>query len=122
MKGLSVETLELPVEGTASVGTPESVELAPSLPSTVIGTIIAVHGKREAQVEFPGNPNGAAVCARSTVDLVPAHVGSSVALVFENAAPGRPIVIGVLYSADDARQGLDQPSSGTEIHIDGERL
>jgi Domain of unknown function (DUF6484) len=112
MKRISVE------DATADTAGSEPVPM--SLPSALVGTILAVHGKREAQVEFR-NPGSTMARARSTADLAPGFVGASVALLFENAEPDRPIIIGIL-SADAYAADSNAPAATTEIRVDGERL
>lgn len=71
-------------------------------------------------ITFQGQAGTAAIAARSVVDLHGAHIGRQVVLVFENADPDRPIVIGVLRDAGSSALG---PRAGTvEVDRDGERM
>ena len=45
-------------------------------------------------VDYPGNPAGAAVEARTTVELEPVRMGSEVVLVFRGGDPRSPIILG----------------------------
>jgi len=67
-----------------------------------------------------GRPGTIAVRARSVVDLHGAHIGRQVVLMFENADPARPIVIGVLRGA----QGWPLPNAPAQVEVDadGERM
>jgi hypothetical protein len=71
-------------------------------------------------VTFRNQVGTAAIAARSVVDLHGDHVGRQVVLVFEDADPTRPIVMGVLH---DAKQSALPPRPGTvEVDRDGDRL
>ena len=61
-----------------------------------------------------------ALAARSTIDLHSAHIGREVALMFENADPQRPLIMGLLQTTDSARPPLQ--SEHLEIEAEGERL
>ena len=86
----------------------------------VIGELLALTDEGLTPlVRFPGQSGSGAVRARSTVDLHAPHIGSSVALLFENGDADRPIVIGVLRAA------LGWPfdkNAQVEVDADGERM
>jgi hypothetical protein len=71
-------------------------------------------------VTYAGQPTAAAMAARATLDLDGRHIGRQVALLFENAEPCRPIIVGCL-------QGSHNPSipdlpGQIEVDADGRRL
>src|SRR6186713_1542124 len=66
----------------------------------VTGELIAIADEGQTPlVVFAGQTGTAAVRARSVVDLHGAHIGRRVVLMFENADPAQPIVMGVLRGA-----------------------
>jgi Domain of unknown function (DUF6484) len=118
----------------ALVGAP-AAPAAPALPEpvgaastgVVIGELLALTDDgRSALVRFAAGADGAdgaegaAVRARSTVDLHGAHIGKPVVLMFENADPLRPIVMGVLRG--EAAWPLGDKPGQVEVQADGERL
>src|SRR5450631_1123028 len=77
--------------GKASPGT---------LPGGVlIGELIGMMDGRTPLVLYPGQPNSAALPARTVVDLHGPHIGSKVVLMFERGDPEKPLVMGVLREA-----------------------
>ena len=63
----------------------------------IVGELIAMTDDgRTPLVLYPGQPGSAAIKARTVVDLHGAQIGRPVALMFENADPQKPIVMGVL--------------------------
>lgn len=86
----------------------------PRVPAPVIGRLVRCEAGGGAMVEFPGNPFGRPVAARTTTPIDPAAVGSEAVLLFENGDPARPIVVGVL------RPMADRP--GVAAELDGERV
>lgn len=78
----------------------------------VIGMLLGFRGARPLVV-YAGNPRSAAIEARSTVALGPADIGTEVAILFEDAARDRPLVIGRLLR--EAGAAPDAPAApGTE--------
>ena len=74
---------------------------------TVDGVVIGmILGFRDASplVVFPGNPQDAAIPARSLTRLEAGDVGSEVALLFEDGDRARPLIMGKLVepARDDA--------------------
>jgi hypothetical protein len=65
-------------------------------------------------VDFADNPLGRPVAARTTTSIDSAAIGGAVVLLFEDGDPARPIMVGVVRSADDA------PAVPAEV--DGERV
>jgi Domain of unknown function (DUF6484) len=87
----------------------------------VIGVLIGFKDEgRTPLVIFPSQPGDAAVAARATVDVHGSHIGREVALIFEEADPRRPIIVGLLQRADGAP--LMPPSGQVSVDADGERL
>ncbi|MBB6465312.1 hypothetical protein HNQ96_001159 [Aminobacter lissarensis] len=66
-------------------------------------------------VVFPGNPNDAAVPARSLTELTSAMIGAEVALLFQEGDPARPLIVGRIV--EPARK-----SPTPQIIRDGERV
>jgi hypothetical protein len=94
-------------------------DAAAAFAGVVIGQLAGIRAGTPL-VLYPGQPGTAAVAARSTIDLHGAHVGKALVLMFEQADPGSPIVVGVLRPADAATQA---PGTGlVEIDCDGDRL
>jgi hypothetical protein len=67
----------------------------------VIGLLLAFQDG-QPMVVFPGNPRDTATPARSLARLSPDDLGSEVALLFEDADPARPLIVGRIV--DPARQ------------------
>jgi hypothetical protein len=92
-----------------------------TLTGVVIGKLVAIAGEgRVPLVLYPGQPGLEAMAARSIVDLHGAHLGREVALMFESADPGRPLIMGVLR--DGEGWPLGEGSGQVEIDTDGERM
>jgi hypothetical protein len=102
-------------------GTSSSATLPPTGNGVVVGELIGITDDgRTPLVTFRGQAGTAAIAARSIVDLQGPHIGRQVVLVFEDADPDRPIVMGVIRDAGTSALG---PRSGTvEVDRDGERM
>jgi hypothetical protein len=99
-------------------------EVAAPVPSRIDGVLTGVLiGFRDdgavPLVIFPGQPQTAAVAARTTVDLHGAHIGRPVVLMFDGGNPMRPIVMGCIRGEATALK--EQPGQ-VEVDADGERL
>jgi hypothetical protein len=71
-------------------------------------------------VVFPGQRDSAALPARATVDLHGVHIGREVVLMFENADPLRPIILGCI-ARNNAWPSIELAHQ-VEVDSDGERL
>jgi hypothetical protein len=71
-------------------------------------------------VTYQGQPGTAALRARATLDLHGAHIGGDVVLMFENADPESPIIVGRLY--DPLTRALRVQPGNVEMEVDGERM
>ena len=69
-----------------------------------VGVLLGFNARGEPLVVFAGNPQDAAVPARTTASLQATDVGGEVALLFEDGDPTRPVVIGRLFGG-----GLSSP-------------
>jgi hypothetical protein len=57
-------------------------------------------------VVFPGNPSNSAIRARSTVSLGSEDIGKEVAILFEDGAADRPLVIGRILRSAEPEEAL----------------
>jgi Domain of unknown function (DUF6484) len=95
------------------------VSAAATLPGVMIGELLALADEgNTALVRWPGQSS--AQRAVTTVDLQGQHIGCSVVLMFENADPARPIVMGVLRGAAGWPMA-DKPAQ-IDVDADGQRL
>jgi Domain of unknown function (DUF6484) len=104
------------------VNAPASLRPVDAVPAGVtIGELLALTDDgRTALVRFSAGADRGAVRARSTVDLHGAHIGKAVVVMFENADPSRPIVMGVLRG--ETAWPLEDRPGQVEVLADGERL
>jgi len=87
----------------------------------VVGELLGIREEtRTPLVSFVQQVGTAAIPARSVVDLRADHIGKRIVLMFEEADPARPIVIGVLQSDHDL--SLPPVSGQVEVESDGERV
>ena len=127
---LSAAVKESDAEDMVKASSPEWLQLLASpthaarsspLPSVVVGELIAIVDEgRTPLVLFPGQPDGAAVRARTVIDLHAPHIGQPVTLMFERGDIAFPIVTGVIRQA----QGwpLANKPAQVEVDADGERM
>lgn len=82
------------------------------------GSLVALIDGLTPLVSWPGQPGTQAIAARSTVDLLPRHIGASLVLMFDEGSPERPIVMGVI------REVVNVPGEPGQVEIDadGERM
>ena len=97
---------------------------APATPARIDGVLTGVligfkNDGAQPLVIFPGQPQTAAVPARTTVDLHGAHIGRQVVLMFDGGDPMRPIVLGSIRGEATA---LPEQPGQVEVDVDGERL
>lgn len=71
-------------------------------------------------VVFPGNREEVALQARSLTELSSDMIGSEVALLFENANPLKPLIVGRIV--DPAKQQTNNRRSDSHVVRDGETV
>lgn len=105
------------------------LDAPPRIDGVVIG-ILSGFGAADAAsggagaplVDFPGNPHDDPIPARSMVDLRHEAVGREVALLFEAADPGRPVLMGLIrVPGRDDRPPLSARFDGERIELSAER-
>jgi len=100
---------------------PDKLHGVDRLNGVVTGTLIGFKDEgRTPLVLFPAQPGSAALGAASIVDLHGTHIGRQVALMFENGDPRRPMIMGLLRTAQ--AWPLPEQPANVEIDTDGERL
>jgi len=73
---------------------PITAQALSRIDGVVIGVLMGFDDRGEPLVVFPGNPVEQAVAARTTAKLERDHIGSDVALLFEQGDPARPLIMG----------------------------
>lgn len=86
----------------------------------VVGTLVALRDVCQPLVVYTGQPGTAALLARTTIDVRGEHVGKEVVLIFEQAHPLSPIIIG-LVRTPDAWPLAERPAD-VEVDADDKRL
>jgi hypothetical protein len=86
-----------------------------------IGQLACLSDMGSPLVDFPGNPTGAPLAARSSVRITAADLRRSVVLMFEDACPRRPVILGLLEEAParlDASHDASPPAANDSAHQD----
>jgi Domain of unknown function (DUF6484) len=112
-------------------GTSTSEIQTPSEPhrldGVVIGMLVEFNAAGEPLVEFPANPAGNYIPARSAMGVGKTEIGREVALLFERGDPYKPIIMGLIQHPEGVQVTApehtrsEQPNP-FEADIDGERL
>ena len=98
---------------------PARAPVAP--PGLILGELLALSDDGLTPlVIYPGQPGGAAIAARTVVDLHGAHIGRPVVLMFADADPRQPIIMGVLR--EGAGWPLAERPAQVLVDADDERL
>ena len=101
-----------------SLTTPATMERSPAV---AIGELVGLNnGGQTPVVLYPGPDGPIAVTACTVLDLYGPQIGRRVLLMFEDAEPTKPIVVGVLR--DDVDSTLQSTAQPVEVHADGGRL
>jgi hypothetical protein len=115
------------IQGDVSTSEIQTTSEPHRLDGVVIGTLVGLNATGEPLVDFPANPAGEHIPARSAVTLDKGEIGREVALLFEEGAPHRPIVMGLIQhpermpstSPESIRSETQNPM---DAEVDGERL
>ncbi len=108
------EILE-PVQGTSKKNSHP-----PRLDGVVIGVLVGFNNTGTPLVAFPGNAIAAGQSAKSSTALSKTDVGREVALLFENADPARPLIIGRIQHPEEF--SLTKKQDRIHADVDGERI
>ena len=108
------ETLELVQEASENNDQPSRLD------GVVIGVLVGFNETGTPLVAFPGNAITAGQSAKSSTTLAKDDVGREVALLFEDADPARPLIIGRIQHPDEIIPSKEQ--SKTHADVDGERI
>jgi hypothetical protein len=97
------------------------------LNGVVIGILVSLNDAGEPLVDFPANPSGVSLMARSTVTLGNHEIGRELALMFENGDPDKPIVMGLIQHPEQRQFTFLKNTHGKkqsliETDADGARL
>jgi hypothetical protein len=97
------------------------------LDGVVIGTLFGLTDMGEPLVDFPANPAGEHLLARSAVTLGKGEIGREVALLFEGGDPRRPIIMGLIQYPErvqptSSERIRSETQNFMEAEVDGERL
>jgi Domain of unknown function (DUF6484) len=99
---------------------PDTAQERLRLDGVVIGVLMGFDESGAPLVVFPGNRVEQAVPARTTASLGQGHIGSEVALMFEQGDPARPLVVGrILHPEGKPGAAADRRVQAT---IDDQRL
>lgn len=85
-----------------------------------VGKVVALSEEGVPLVLYPGQPQTAAMLARSVVDVNAAHIGKQAVLLFENADREKPIIVGLLRNVPG--WPADKKPANVEVAADGEGL
>jgi Domain of unknown function (DUF6484) len=92
-----------------------------SYSNVIVGKLIGLTNDGKLPlIIYPGQLDSFALQARSAVDLYNHHIGQNIVLMFEDADPLKPIVMGVLRKGKELSLA-DQPGQ-VEVDADGERF
>jgi hypothetical protein len=83
----------------------------------VVGKLIEIDQSGAPEVDYPGNDLGA-LKARTVVCLSKSHIGGEVVLMFEDADPTRPLIMGVIQASCEPSPA----AKSIQARVDGEVL
>lgn len=93
----------------------------------LIGTLVSVWKNGNMFVDYPDNPTGKSLAAKSTTTITREDKNKEVALMFESGDPNKPIIIGLMHqkvsTSKKASKNLDgKTQTQFEALVDGEKV
>ena len=87
----------------------------------VCGLLAGLTAEGELLIDFPDNPAGKPILARSLVPIGKTDEGREIALLFEQGDPLRPLAIGLLNTTTSAGTGATAEVDGEILTLSAER-
>ena len=117
----------LELQGGVSTSEIQTLSEPHRLNGVVIGTLVGLNDAGEPLVDFPANPAGARILARSAVPLDKGEISQEVALLFEGGDPHRPIIMGLIQHPErmpstSPERIRSETQNLIDAEVDGERL
>jgi hypothetical protein len=114
-------------QGDVSTSEIQTTSAPHRLDGVVIGTFVGLNAASEPMVNFPANPAGEHIPARSAVTLDKGEIGQEVALLFEGGDPHRPIIMGFIQHpermpATSPESTRSESQNPIDAEVDGGRL
>jgi hypothetical protein len=81
--------------------------------SVVVGLFLGLNDEGKPLVDYPGNPSGQALLARTTRTVGSSERGQDAVLVFEDGDPAKPIIMGLLQSSMSEAES-EEPAAEVE--------
>mgnify|MGYP001766852017 CR=1 FL=1 len=112
---------------SSKIDEPDAVEpaaraaLPAPLPEVTIGCIVGFKGTAPL-VDYPANPAGAPLPAFATAPLPADTAGRTVALVFIEGDPARPLILGLVRGAESGTLDTEEASAPVAARLDGETV
>jgi hypothetical protein len=88
----------------------------------VIGFIAGIESTGVPLVDFPANPDGVYLPARTVVAVAEGEIGREVVLMFEDGNVRKPVVLGFVQPARARGTESQENGAAHDVRIDGERL
>jgi len=89
------------------------------VPSVIVGKLIGLENSSNTPlITYPGQSGKEAITARTVIDLQGIHVGLAVTLMFENADPSKPIIMGIINELQTSPTNTF--SGKVEVKADGQ--
>jgi hypothetical protein len=101
------------MQSNTNSATWESAESTCRISGVIVGLFLGLDQDGKALVDYPDNPTGAALRARTTGSVAPSDRGREAALLFEGGDPCKPILVGLIQDRTGKHQKLQ-----TEIDDD----
>ena len=115
------------LQGDVSTSEIQTASEPHRLEGVVIGTLVGLNDAGEPLINFPANPAGEHIPARSAATLDKGEIGREVALLFEGGDPHRPIVMGLIQHPErmpstSPESTCSETQNSMDAEVDGERL
>jgi hypothetical protein len=106
---------ELPIRQESEIGAQNSCN------HVVTGTIKAVTRQGEPIVELGAKYSGGPLMARTVAPVGENDISRQAVIMFDEGDPMRPIVLGLLYEADDSEKQVNVELDGEKLVLTGRR-
>ena len=83
--------------------------------------IVGINLAANPLVDYRGNPTSEPLCARTTVEVGPEHVGQNAVILLIEAEPDSPVIVGVINPSGSRAKTCAFKADGETIVLTAER-